>query len=61
MAFFRDYCVVAALMFRTNGMPRLQGCKRAVVRLHRQAMRPLCAQARLVLTKKSSSGVNVYA
>ncbi len=40
MVFLRDCCVVAVLMFRTNGMPRLHGCKRAA------------AQARLALTQK---------
>ena len=44
MVFLRDCCVVAVLMFRTNGMPRLQGCKRAA------------AQTRLALTQKSSAG-----
>ncbi len=34
MAFLRDCCVVAVLMFRTNGMPRLQGCKRAAAQSH---------------------------
>lgn len=31
-----------------------------LVRLHRQAMRPRSAQARLALTKKSSTGGLVY-
>ena len=44
MAFLRDCCVVAVLMFRTNGMPRLQVCKEAA------------AQARLALMQKSSTG-----
>lgn len=48
MVFLRDCCLVAVLMFRTNGMPRLHGCKRAA------------AQARLALTQKSSTGGLVH-
>lgn len=44
MVFLRDCCVAAVLMFRTNGMPRLHGCKRAA------------AQARLALSQKTSTG-----
>jgi hypothetical protein len=45
MAFFRDCCVVAVLTLTQS---------------HRQAMLPHCAQARLVLTKKPSTGGLIY-
>jgi len=47
-SFFRDCCVVAPFIFKR------------VVRLHRQAIRPRSAQARLALTKKFSTGGLVY-
>ncbi len=48
MVFFHDLCVVAQFILKR------------VVLLHRQAMLPHCAQARLALTKKSSTGGLVY-
>lgn len=56
MAFLRDCCVVAVLMFRANGMPRLQGCKVAAAQAHTLCMLLRCAQARLALMQKSSAG-----
>lgn len=56
MAFLRDCCVVAVLMFRANGMPRLQGCKVAAAQSHTTCILLRCAQARLALTQKSSTG-----
>ncbi len=55
MVFLRDCCVVAVLMFRTNGMPRLHGCKRAAAQSHTFCMLLRCAQVRLALTQKSST------
>ena len=56
MVFLRDCCVVAVLMFRTNGMPRLHGYKRAAAQSHTTYMLLRCAQARLALMQKSSAG-----
>ena len=55
MVFLRDCCVAAVLMLRTNGMPRLHGCKRAAAQSHTACMLLRCAQARLALTQKSST------
>lgn len=56
MVFFRDCCVVAVVTFRTNGMPRLQGCKGAAAQSCIKHILLRCAQARLALAKKYSSG-----
>lgn len=60
MVFLRDCCVAAVLMFRTNGMPRLQGCKRVAAQSHTTYMLLRCAQTRLALTQKSSAGGLVH-
>jgi hypothetical protein len=48
VAFFTDNGVVALLIVKS------------VTQSHKQAMLPRCAQARLALTKKSSTGGLIY-
>ena len=60
MVFLRDCFVVAVGMFRANGMPRLQGGKRAAAQSHTACMLLRCAQARLALMQKSATGGLVH-
>jgi hypothetical protein len=56
MVFFADSRVAAVLMFRKNGMPQLQGCKRAASQSRTTCTLLRSAPLRLALDKKSSPG-----